>query len=116
MSQMLYMTDEAVVSGYGLPFSLFGFATVFFVLALIMFVIIIFGKIFGTAAENKPSKKAPAPKKEVKVETVPVAQTVESIPVSNDAAIVAAITAAISAYRSSTGEGSFRVVSFKKRK
>jgi len=100
---------------YGLPFSLYGFAVVFGVLAVIMFVVIIFGKIFGA----KQEKSADAPKKvekkaEPKVESTPVIKTVPTV---DNGGIVAAIMAAISAFRSTNGEnGGFRVVSFKKRK
>ena len=43
---------------------------------------------------------------------------VSAVPAADDAALVAAITAAVSAYRVAHGEsaGGFRVVSFKKRK
>ena len=54
-------------------------------------------------------------KPEVKVEAP--APVVEAAPVADNGGIVAAIMAAISAFRASNGEGgSFRVVSFKKRK
>ena len=117
MNQLLYMTDEAVSKAFGIPFSLFGFASVFGVLLIIMIVIIIFGKVFGTTVEKPAKQSVAAPKKEVAVESTPVNQPVEAVPVTNDTAIVAAIVAAISSYRSSNGEnGGFRVVSFKKRK
>ena len=103
---------------FGLPFSLFGFATVFFVLAIIMTVIFTFGKVFGEKAP-KAEKKTEA-KQDVKISEpekvveVPV-QTVS--PASDDKGIIAAIIAAITSYRNASGEvGTFRVVSFKKRK
>ena len=99
---------------FGLPFSLFGFAVVFGVLAVIMFIVKIFGKVFS-AKEEKPKVKKVEMKPEVKVEAP--APVVEAAPVADNGGIVAAIMAAISAFRASNGEGgSFRVVSFKKRK
>lgn len=109
-------SSEAVnkVLTYGLPFSLFGFATVFCVLALLMFMVIIFGKVFGAAAPKKKERENTEKKPEVKVESTPVAAPA---PVADNGSVVAAIMAAISAFRASNGEGgSFRVVSFKKRK
>lgn len=100
---------------FGLPFSLFGFSVVFGVLLVIMLVVVAFGKVFG-ASQNKPKAeiKKVETKPEPKVEQVPVV----SAPVSDNGGIVAAIMAAISAYRAANGEsaGGFRVVSFKKRK
>ncbi len=100
---------------FGLPFSLFGFAVVFGVLAVLMLVVIAFGKVFG-AAQDKPKEQPKKVEKKVepKVESAPV---VESTPVSDNGGIVAAIMAAITAFRGANGEsGAFRVVSFKKRK
>ena len=100
---------------FGLPFSLFGFAVVFGVLAIIMLVVIAFGKVFGTKQEKpKAEPKQTEKKAEPKVESAPAA---EIAPVVDNGSIVAAIMAAISAFRNSNGEsGGFRVVSFKKRK
>lgn len=101
---------------FGLPFSLFGFALVFGVLAVIMLIVIIFGKIFGVAQEKPKTEKKVEKKPEVKTEPAP-APVVEAAPVSDNGGIVAAIMAAISAFRGANGEtGGFRVVSFKKRK
>lgn len=101
--------DKAV--SFGLPFSLFGFAVVFTVLAVIMLVVIVFGKVFGGQQDKPKLETKPEPK--VEVQTAPVAVT----PVSDNGSIVAAIMAAVSAFRASNGEsGAFRVVSFKKRK
>lgn len=113
------LSPEAVEKAvsYGLPFSLFGFATVFFVLIVIMLVVVIFGKVFGSA-KNKPvsSKKQETTAKTEAVvkETKPV----EAAPADDNGSVVAAIMAAISAFRVSNGQsaGGFRVVSFKKRK
>ena len=102
-------------ASYGLPFSLYGFSVVFSVLAIIMVVVTIFGKIFGIKQEKPKVDKKPEKKPEPKVEAAPA--PVAAAPVSDNGGIVAAIMAAVSAYRSANGEnGGFRVVSFKKRK
>ena len=107
---------------YGLPMSLFGFAIVFGVLILIWGILAQFKVFFYTipnAKKNPAPKVKPEPKKEVKAEVkaeAPVAPAVQAS--SNDGEIVAAIMAAIEAYRSANGAaapGGFRVVSFKKR-
>ena len=103
-------------ASFGLPFSLFGFTVVFGVLALIMAIIIVFGKVFGVSVpkqekniEVKTPVKNEEPVKEPQVQTAQV--------VSDNTGLVAAIIAAISSYRNANGEtGGFRVVSFKKRK
>ena len=104
-------------ASFGLPFSLFGFAVVFGVLAIIMLIVMAFGKVFGTAQNKPKAEKVKVEKKpEPKVEAAPAPAPVA--PVSDNGGIVAAIMAAISAYRAANGEsaGGFRVVSFKKRK
>ena len=107
---------------YGLPLSLFGFAVVFGVLILIWGILSLFKVFFYTipnAKKNPAPKVKPEPKKEVKAEVkaeAPVAPAVQTS--SNDGEIVAAIIAAIEAYRSANGAaapGGFRGVSFKKR-
>jgi sodium pump decarboxylase gamma subunit len=83
-----------------------GYLLVFVVLALIWFILAIFGKAFEK--KEKPEKEeAPAPT------PAPVAPA-PAAPVADDTAVVAAIVAAISAY---TGKpaGGFRVVSFRKK-
>ena len=100
---------------YGLPTSLFGIAVVFGVLALIWGILSVM-KIFlyniPMARKNKAKEDATEKKSQPElVNLAPVTAT------SGDNAIVAAIIAAICAFRGMTGEnGSFRVVSFKKRK
>lgn len=93
--------------GYSLSTSLFGFAVVFAVLALIWGVLSLF-KLFFTGKSGEDKKKPEI------TESAPVS----AVPAVDDAALVAAITAAVSAYRVAHGEsaGGFRVVSFKKRK
>ena len=106
--------DNAV--SYGLPFSGFGFSLVFIVLAIIMFIVTIFGKIFGVKQPKPVAEVKKAEKAESKPE--PKEEAVASVAhVSNDNGIIAAIVAAVSAFRTATGTtGGFRVVSFKKRK
>ena len=82
-----------------------GMATVFIVLALLWAIIAIFGAV-SKATAGKAKKAAPVP--------APAEPTAEQ---TDDGEIIAAITAAIEAYRA--GEGlaghGYRVVSFKKR-
>ncbi len=108
---------------YGLPLSLFGFATVFGVLVLIWAILGLFKVFFYSIPNAKKNgakvemvKESPVPKVEVKAEQAP-APVVTASAAGNDAEIVAAIIAAIEAYRTQTGTavGGFRVVSFKKR-
>lgn len=103
---------------YSLPMSLFGFATVFSVLALIWGILSVFKVIFYTIpnARKKPQKAKNVENAEV-IESTPVVTQPVSVQSSHDDSVVAAIIAAIEAYRSeTTGKtGGFRVVSFKKR-
>ena len=110
---------------YGLPMSLFGFAIVFGVLVLIWGILALFKVFFYTIPNAKknpqqPKVKKEAPKPEVKAEPVKVVAAPAPVvqAASNDGEVVAAIIAAIEAYRSANGAtapGGFRVVSFKKR-
>lgn len=92
----------------GGKYAFLGFATVLAVLALICGILSIFGLVFGKKKETKPVATA-----------VPEAPA-EKVAVADDGAIVAAITAAISAILAEEAanenrepEG-FRVVSFKR--
>lgn len=92
----------------GGKYAFLGFATVLAVLALICGILSIFGLVFGKKKEAKPV--APA---------VPEAP-VENVVIADDGAIVAAITAAISAILAEEAASEnrepdgFRVVSFKR--
>ena len=103
---------------YGIPLSLFGFATVFAVLALIWGILSLFKVVFYTIpnARKNPKKAVEVKKAEPKVAQPIVTETV-SVQSAQDDSDVEAIIAAIEAYRSeTTGKtGGFRVVSFKKR-
>ena len=87
-----------------------GYLLVFAVLALIWFILAIFGKAF-----DKKDKKPEEAPKAAAVTPAPIPEPVAPAPTEqDDTAIVAAIVAAISAY---TGKpaGGFKVVSFRKK-
>ena len=105
--------------GYGLPLSLFGFCVVFFVLALLWGILTLFKLFFYTIPNNKKKSGSSASVKDSapvqKMEMNGGAAVLEPSFAENE--LVAAITAAIEAFRSQSGAvGGFRVVSFKKRK
>lgn len=105
MEEKLALSGEMLLKGLG---------TVFMVLLILWALLSIMGKIFG-AQQNKPAaQKKTAPKEEPKAEPAPV---VAAAPVADDGALIAAITAAIEAYRAGEGSGNlpFRVVSFKRK-
>ena len=85
-----------------------GYLLVFVVLALIWFILAIFGKMFDKK-EKKPEEKSDAVIIPADPAPAPIAPAE-----SDDTAVVAAIVAAISAY---TGKpaGGFKVVSFRKK-
>ena len=86
-----------------------GYLLVFAILALIWLILAIFGKAFEKKNE-KPEKTKP---EIVPVEPTP-APVATAAPETDDAAVVAAIVAAISAYTGKAPAG-FRVVSFRKK-
>lgn len=99
---------------YGLQFSLFGLVVVFGVLALLWGILEVFRLIF--AGTNKEKKSAAKVEKVPAEEETAVAIAAAIAASEDDDELVAAITAAIHAYRQASGEvGGFRVVSFKKR-
>ena len=96
MSEKLSLAGEMILRGM---------ATVFIVLALLWAIIAIFGAVSKSLGKNeKTAKPVPAPAE----------STAEQ---ADDGEIIAAITAAIEAYRASEGLAGhgYRVVSFKKR-
>lgn len=105
---------------YGLPLSLFGFCVVFFVLALLWGILTLFKLFFYTIPNNKKKSGSSAPVNNSSVQKIEMnggAAAAVLEPSLADNEIVAAITAAIEAFRSQNGSvGGFRVVSFKKRK
>ena len=89
-----------------------GMVMIFLVLATIMIVLMMMERAFAGEGKSKEVKKeAPLPVPQVS-EPAPVA------PVEDDGAVIAAITAAISAMLAESGDtayaGGFRVVSFKR--
>ncbi len=91
-----------------------GMGTVFMVLILLWGIVAAFGKVFAGAGKKAPEKK---PEAQPAQNAEPVVEP-ESATASDDGALVAAITAAIEAYRSETGcaNTGFRVVSFRQKK
>ena len=93
--------------------TLLGMGMVFAVLALLWGVLVIFKMIFAKPAKKvKPAPAAP------KTEPVVVPEPVVAPAASNDAELIAVLTAAIAAYEASLGNevapGGFRVVSFRR--
>ena len=102
---------------YGLPKALFGFAVVFTVLALIWGFLSLFKVFFYTIPNSK--KQDTEKKSDAAPEPVPESmQVAAKTSLAQDNSVIAAIIAAITAFRTQNGEGNgtFRVVSFKKRK
>ncbi len=103
---------------YSLSKSLFGLLMVFGILALLWGFLVLFKIAFYTIPNKRKAKSEKIKdEKTAPVKADSAMETVPSAP-SNEGEIVAAITAAISAFRGASGEsvGGFRVVSFKKRK
>ena len=92
--------------------TLLGMGMIFAVLSLLWGVLAIFKMIF--ARPEKKVKAAPAPK----AEPIVVPEPVVAPAASNDAELIAVLTAAIAAYEASLGNevapGGFRVVSFRR--
>ncbi len=107
----LAMEDKFALAGEML---LKGLGTVFMVLLILWGILSIFGLVFGTQ-QKKPAEQKETQKPAPKAEPAPVAPAAPAA--SDDGALVAAITAAIEAYRASEGRGAlpFRVVSFKRK-
>ena len=122
------ITDPNYVPGtwseklsYGGQMLAVGMLTVFSVLIIIWFSLVIFKKLFYDLpnmkkGDAKPKKvKEPKPKKEKNTKTAPDAEA--PIPATSaDTALIAVITAAIEAERKRAGTvGGFRVVSFRRK-
>ena len=114
LTASLTLGEKAALSGEML---LRGMGTIFLVLVVLWGIIAAFGMAFSAAKtpEKKPApapvqKKAPAPKAEPAPAPAPAA-------VQSDDAIIAAICAAIEAYRAEEGLSGlpYRVVSFKRK-
>lgn len=110
-------TNVGEALGYALPKALFGFLVVFGVLALIWGILSLMKVFFYTIPNAKKSSATVIKAENTSAVDTP-AEAVNNTVTDDMGAVVAAITAAISAYRAESGEGNtgFRVVSFKKRK
>ena len=106
LEEKLSLAGEMLLKGLG---------TVFMVLVILWALLSIMGKIFGAQQKKAAAPKKTAPKAEPAAAPVAPAPTA---PVSDDGALIAAITAAIEAYRAEEGcaNTAFRVVSFKRKK
>jgi len=111
----LDLTEKLALSGEML---LRGMGTVFLVLAILWGIIALFSVFSGTAEKKPapaPKPQAPAKKAETKAEPAPA--PVPAPAQTDDGALIAAITAAIEAYRAEEGLSGlpYRVVSFKRK-
>ena len=111
----LDLTEKLALSGEML---LRGLGTVFLVLAILWGIIALFSVFSGTAEKKPapaPKPQAPAKKAETKAEPAPA--PVPAPAQTDDGALIAAITAAIEAYRAEEGLSGlpYRVVSFKRK-
>lgn len=111
----LDLTEKLALSGEML---LRGVGTVFLVLAILWGIIALFSVFSGTAEKKPapaPKPQAPAKKAEPKAEPAPA--PVPAPAQTDDGALIAAITAAIEAYRAEEGLSGlpYRVVSFKRK-
>ena len=106
MEQKFSLSGEMLLKGLG---------TVFMVLLILWAILSLFGKIFGAQQKKPAAPKQTAPKEAPKAEPAPAAPVAPAV--SDDGALIAAITAAIEAYRAGEGSGNlpFRVVSFKRK-
>ena len=118
----LFLTASALSMGEKLALSgemlLRGMGTVFLVLAILWGIIALFSVFSGTAEKKPapaPKPQAPATKAETKAEPAPA--PVPAPAQTDDGALIAAITAAIEAYRAEEGLSGlpYRVVSFKRK-
>lgn len=126
MTQLLEVTANSKnlpigeALGYGIPLSLFGFGIVFLVLALLWGILSLFKLFFYTIPQNKKdSGGASGAGNSANIQKMTLSDGGAAVlePTFADSELVAAITAAIEAFRSQSGSvGGFRVVSFKKRK
>ena len=115
----LTTADKFALSGEML---LKGLGTVFMVLVILWGILALFSVVFGTQAKTPKApaaKPAQAPKPTpAKPAPAPVQTETPTAPAADEGALIAAITAAIEAYRAEEGTSSalpFRVVSFKRR-
>lgn len=109
--------DDAIARffGHGIQTAILGILTVFAVLSLLWGCLEIFKYVFYTLPERRKNEASDAPKAEPAPVPVPAPET--TVYASDDGELVAAIMAAISAYRAEEGAPAtgFRVVSFRKK-
>lgn len=115
----LTLGEKAALSGEML---LRGMGTVFLVLIILWGIIAAIGMVFSGASKKSASKAEPAPAKKSEPTPAPAVQKASAAPTapavqSSDDAVIAAICAAIEAYRAEEGLSGlpYRVVSFKRR-
>ena len=116
-----YVPFSADAWAYAGQMTLLGMVMVFAVLAILWAVLAIFKLIFAGKSPKQPRTEKPAPVKKEKPVKAPAPKKEKAEPVaaskSNDAELVAIITAAVAAYMADEGaeyQGGFRVVSFKR--
>ena len=109
LSEKFSLSGEMLLRGMG---------TVFLVLAILWGIIALFSVFSGTA-EKKPAaeKKPQAPVKKAEPKPEPAPAPAPAPAQTDDGALIAAITAAIEAYRAEEGLSGlpYRVVSFKRK-
>ena len=126
-SELITLTADAVQAApeltlaeklsIGGEVSLMGIAIVFVVLALLWGILELFKVIFYTVPNQKKAKES-AVSEPADNTTDPAAVPEDAPAAASDEELVAAITAAIAAYRAScepTARGGFRVVSFRRK-
>lgn len=108
-SEKLALSGEMLLKGLG---------TVFLVLAILWGIIALFSVFAGTAEKKPaPAPKPQAPAKKAETKPAPAPAPTPAPVQTDDGALIAAITAAIEAYRAEEGLSGlpYRVVSFKRK-
>lgn len=109
LSEKFSLSGEMLLRGMG---------TVFLVLAILWGIISLFSVFSGTAEKKPaPAPKPQAPAKKAEPKTAPAPAPIPAPAQTDDGALIAAITAAIEAYRAEEGLSGlpYRVVSFKRK-
>ena len=109
LSEKLALSGEMLLRGMG---------TVFLVLAILWGIIALFSVFAGTAEKKPaPAPKPQAPAKKAETKPAPAPAPTPAPVQTDDGALIAAITAAIEAYRAEEGLSGlpYRVVSFKRK-
>lgn len=109
LSEKFSLSGEMLLRGMG---------TVFLVLAILWGIIALFSVFAGTAEKKPaPAPKPQAPAKKAETKPAPAPAPTPAPVQTDDGALIAAITAAIEAYRAEEGLSGlpYRVVSFKRK-